>query len=686
MNKFADRIFINAKVYSVAIDGTLTQAEAIAVKDGKILCIGPDAEVKAYAGDKTIITDCKSASVIPSFVDAHVHLARSADGFYTKDTNCKIYTSAGIGMVSGIEKRENSFRELSGIRRFPGERFVGAYMIRPETAGEDLEKAIAGKKEIAGNDSFFVSVVTYRLDNDDFAMSTPYTAEYCRSMGKPEGYCGTLLWDEEALKESVRNAAQSGFHIRITAHGDRAVQVAVDAILYAKDAVKTDAVRYSISHLAYVREEDKKRMAEHGITAVLHPGKFEPAENRAATRKENVGKRYREAYPYGSLISAGVPCACGLMFDSSNQLNPFTEIIKAGNRRKGEEVNLREAIRSATICGAYLFGLDEVTGSIEVGKSADFLILNKDIESNWRKNSPVDTVFRGNIVYSTRKGEEAFYSANIVKQYRQDIKKYPALNRAEEQELAARIVEGDMDAVDRLVRSSLYVALREAEKKKKRICYYNMSFEDLIGAANVGLVRAAKSFKPGKGAAFATYAFYYIRDEIEKAIKTSEKGNGKDIESIYKLYRIENEYFKEYGKAPGEEELAERMRVPVQKVRSIRAEMKGGTLSIDETLRDVDEEDSGTLRVDELILRASDLSDEMEKRSETDLLEELLRCLTDDERGVIRYFYGLDQVNGNLTYRDIARKMKKTFREVMALEASAKRKMIEKTKEMEDFI
>ena len=83
MAQIADKVYRNAKVYSVALDGTETHAEAVAIRDGKFIYVGDEAGVKAWIGDATEVVDCGGKSVIPGLGDAHMHLAHSAELFGT---------------------------------------------------------------------------------------------------------------------------------------------------------------------------------------------------------------------------------------------------------------------------------------------------------------------------------------------------------------------------------------------------------------------------------------------------------------------------------------------------------------------------------------------------------------------------------------------------------------------------
>ena len=685
----ADRVWQNAKVFSVALDGTLTEAEAIAVKDGKIIFVGTDKESEQYIGpDLSVVTNCRGASIIPSFVDAHVHLARSVVGFLGKEPekDCRIFDREGFGTISGIRKGKYTFadvnRALEG--RKPRQRIVGACMIRRDTAEEDLEKAILERKGSGKTAAVAVNTVTYLLDGDEFAMCEPYTPEYCAGLGQPAGYAGTLLWQPEELRRSVKEAAAAGFNIRITAHGDRAVRTAVDAILYARENCKDSPARYSVSHCAYVTEEDRRRMAENDITAVIHPGKFELVGRRLSTMEKNVGKKNKKAYPHGSLVSEGVRCAYGFMFDSKNRLDPFAEILEALKKRDGEGVGIREAIQAATIDGAYLFGLEDVTGSIETGKSADFLVLDKDIRKCWRVIRVEQTVFQGRVVSSDRK-EDSLRLLETEEWYRAEIRKYRKITNEQEQELAGEIEKGSREAVEKLVESSLLIPINLAAQFKKKMKYVNMDMQDLVGIGNIALMEAAQKFRPGKGALFSTYAYWAVQSAMKDAIAASEKADVKNTEKIGILLKAENECIKKGISSPSNEELAEQAGLTVQEVEQIYSEMQSKR-SIDEEIGDGD---SDTLFGDTLPAEGTDIIERYEEESRQERqaagLEELMGCLTEDEKRVIMMLYGIpgdtagageeEEETSGLTYKEVAEKMKISRLDVQCLENSAMRKM-----------
>ena len=110
MSQIADRIYRNAKIYSVALDGTETHAEALAIKDGKFVYVGDEAGVKDFIGDNTEIIDCNGKSIIPGLGDAHMHIAHAAKKFFRR------YCTESQDRYSRRRNQANS-RKIESLRR-----------------------------------------------------------------------------------------------------------------------------------------------------------------------------------------------------------------------------------------------------------------------------------------------------------------------------------------------------------------------------------------------------------------------------------------------------------------------------------------------------------------------------------------------------------------------------------------
>lgn len=566
----ADRVFKNAKVYSVSLDGKETRAESLAIKDGKFIFVGSNEDAEKYIGEDTVVTDCNGGSILPGFCDSHMHFAVSIRRFgvadlsdmitdIEKDTpedivkemqrrtvafaeahpedavvhgsgwdrtwfegalggktykltrkdidavisdrpvaldsacghicllNTKALELAGIdkdfpnppggtihrdedgvptgfvqetsairdvcdripGFEYSVEQQKNAlkasrdyfvshgFTYLSDCMRqdLPydlikemaenGElkvRLDGVFNCKDATRDEDMEKAIAERGKYDVDDILKVDTVKYFID-ENFAMMEPYPKETCEAMGLPEG-SGTdemFLWDLDHYRESMEKAKKAGYNIHVHSFGDRAAHETIKAMVNARKVNPDKKLRDTIAHIFFIKPEDGKLMAEHGIIGAIQPQWESANVIDGAPIKGIVGEeRFKGLYPNGSLARAGVILSNGS--DFTVNLTDALEGITVAMTRKypknhkyyndfknvpalniDEAATLKDSIMGWTINGAYQFGREDITGSIEVGKSAELVVLDGDIE-----NTPVEDICLLKIMETVFKGETTY--------------------------------------------------------------------------------------------------------------------------------------------------------------------------------------------------------------------------------------------------------------------------------------
>ena len=155
-----------------------------------------------------------------------------------------------------------------------------------------------------------------------------------------------------------------------------------------------------------------------------------------------------------------------------------------------------------------------------------------------------------------------------VRMYLKEIGKVPLLSTEDEIELAKRIAEGDEEAKDKLVEANLRLVVSIA----KRYAGRGMQFLDLIQEGNMGLIKAAEKFDYRKGYKFSTYATWWIRQSITRSIADQARTIRIPVhmvETINRLIRTSRQLLQELGREPQPEEIAERLKMPVEKVREI---------------------------------------------------------------------------------------------------------------------
>ena len=308
-------------------------------------------------------------------------------------------------------------------------RFRGVYAIDPEEAEEILTDVIKRKGKDNRGDCFGIDTIKIFIEGE-ICMCEPWEKEITEILGLSENYSGKTLWTEDDTKICIRSALAAGFQVHIHALGDRSVMQAVDALEYAQKEIPGNH-RNIIAHLMSVRPEDITRMGRMKAICAVQP--------RWAIYDTDVedfyipyfGKeRALRFFPIKQFIDAGCITAFGTDFPVTPPPNPYHEIQCAMTREVfkdtadyerfkgralGQEdddrkdcVSLDDAIKSLTINGAYQNYLEDVTGSIEVGKSADLVVLGCDLESTSIDEihdiKAIMTFFKGRRVYAELKG------------------------------------------------------------------------------------------------------------------------------------------------------------------------------------------------------------------------------------------------------------------------------------------
>lgn len=327
--------------------------------------------------------------------------------------------ASGYTLLCDCQQVESSYAVLSEMAR-NGEftaRVSGVHNVNDATRESDLEKAIANRTKFDVDELFMVDTVKYFADGS-LAMIEPYTE---RASDKEPGIREPLLWDEEHLKESMALANKEGFNIHTHAMGSYAIRRVIDCYENAQQLYPNPKIRNIIAHCTFIEPEDRVRMGKSHIIASNQPGWFSdnPTEEpvMVAWWGEDV---VRQTYPSKSLISNGVVCAYGSDFPVNAayglagiqvamtrrhvKLDPTYELFKdLPAALPNECVSLKEALQAHTIHVAYQAHLEKVTGSIEVGKSAELVVLDSNIETTPADQiqdiKVLETVFKGKTVF-----------------------------------------------------------------------------------------------------------------------------------------------------------------------------------------------------------------------------------------------------------------------------------------------
>ena len=269
-----------------------------------------------------------------------------------------------------------------------------------------------------------------------------------------------------------------------------------------------------------------------------------------------------------------------------------------------------------------------------------------------------------------------------VRMYLKEIGVVPLLTNEEEQELAILVEQGDLEAKQRLAEANLRLVVSIA----KRYVGRGMQFLDLIQEGNMGLMKAVDKFDYTKGFKFSTYATWWIRQAITRAIADQARTIRIPVhmvETINKLVREQRNLLQELGQDPTPEQIAERMDMTPDKVREIW-KIAQEPVSLETPIGEEDDSHLGDFIEDEVIENPVDYTTRVVLREQ---LDEVLDTLTDREENVLRLRFGLD--DGKMrTLEDVGKVFNVTRERIRQIEAKALRKLRHpsRSKPLRDFI
>ena len=256
-----------------------------------------------------------------------------------------------------------------------------------------------------------------------------------------------------------------------------------------------------------------------------------------------------------------------------------------------------------------------------------------------------------------------------VRMYLKEIGKVPLLTAEEEKNLAMRMENGDMDAKKRLAEANLRLVVSIA----KRYVGRGMLFLDLIQEGNLGLIKAVEKFDYRKGYKFSTYATWWIRQAITRAIADQARTIRIPVhmvETINKLIRVQRQLLQEKGREPYPEEIAEKMNLPVERVREIQ-KISQEPVSLETPIGEEEDSHLGDFIQDDNVPVPADAAAFTLLKEQ---LVEVLGTLTEREQKVLRLRFGLDDGRAR-TLEEVGKEFNVTRERIRQIEAKALRKL-----------
>ena len=256
-----------------------------------------------------------------------------------------------------------------------------------------------------------------------------------------------------------------------------------------------------------------------------------------------------------------------------------------------------------------------------------------------------------------------------VRMYLKEIGKVPLLSADEEVELAKRMEEGDAEAKKKLAEANLRLVVSIA----KRYVGRGMLFLDQIKEGNLGLIKAVEKFDYKKGYKFSTYATWWIRQAITRAIADQARTIRIPVhmvETINKFVRVQRQLLQELGREPYPEEIAEHMNMPVDRVREIQ-KISLEPVSLETPIGEEEDSHLGDFIQDENVPVPAEAAAFTLLREQ---LEEVLGTLTEREQKVLKLRFGLEDGRSR-TLEEVGREFEVTRERIRQIEAKALRKL-----------
>ena len=303
---------------------------------------------------------------------------------------------------------------------------------------------------------------------------------------------------------------------------------------------------------------------------------------------------------------------------------------------------------------------------LRISGNDEELILDVDDDADIEKMDDEEEIELDKIDLSVPEGVSI---EDPVRMYLKEIGKVSLLTADEEIELAKRMEQGDEEAKKRLAEANLRLVVSIA----KRYVGRGMLFLDLIQEGNLGLIKAVEKFDYRKGYKFSTYATWWIRQAITRAIADQARTIRIPVhmvETINKLIRVSRQLLQELGREPTPEEIAEEMKMPVERVREI-LKISQEPVSLETPIGEEEDSHLGDFIQDDNVPVPADAAAFTLLKEQ---LIEVLGTLTEREQKVLRLRFGLDDGRAR-TLEEVGKEFKVTRERIRQIEAKALRKL-----------
>ena len=324
-----------------------------------------------------------------------------------------------------------------------------------------------------------------------------------------------------------------------------------------------------------------------------------------------------------------------------------------------------------------LLKVPETLADIEKMEISDFEDTHDEFVESEIDDSEVDKLLQTDLL----KMAESMDVDEPIKMYLREIGQIPLLSYEEEIDYAQRVLDGEEEAKQKLIESNLRLVVSIAKKHTNR----GLKMLDLIQEGNMGLMKAVEKFEYEKGFKFSTYATWWIRQAITRAIADQGRTIRIPVHMIETINKIKKEsriILQETGKEPTAEELADKLELPVEKVKSI-LEMNQDPISLETPVGSEEDSELGDFVEDDKFANPYDATTRILLKEQ---LDEVLKTLHEREEMVLRYRYGLDD-GSQKTLEEVGKIFNVTRERIRQIEVKALRKLRHpsRRKKLEDY-
>ena len=362
--------------------------------------------------------------------------------------------------------------------------------------------------------------------------------------------------------------------------------------------------------------------------------------------------------------------------------SPYLEAVQALILAKKSEGQVHYDELTEKIASPYGLDADGIDTLIQIVEDNGVSVVGDDGGPTKQQMVREEVQLQADLAAESKTATSKLKVSDPVRMYLKEIGNVPLLSAEEEINLAVRIQGGDDIAKQELAEANLRLVVSIA----KRYVGRGMQFLDLIQEGNMGLMKAVEKFDHTKGFKFSTYATWWIRQAITRAIADQARTIRIPVhmvETINKLVRVQRQLLQDLGREPTPEEIGAEMDLPTEKVREI-LKIAQEPVSLETPIGEEDDSHLGDFIEDEGAMSPEVFTSSALLREQ---LEDVLDTLTDREENVLRLRFGLD--DGNIrTLEQVGKVFGVTRERIRQIEAKALRKLRHpsRSKQLKDFL